>query len=112
MVVAQHLAAVVVHKDVAGAVISQVRDLHAVGVPNLFRLEGCIDGVHFNHRLRFLCLQFNDKAQQTEGGKSFDLIHLFLTVFTAVNLKAKTSAWFQMAASDFPKVHPSCRRMG
>lgn len=53
----QHLAIVVVDKNVAGAVVSEVRDLQAVGVSNFLWLEGCIDGIHFNHGFWFLCLQ-------------------------------------------------------
>lgn len=38
-----------VNEDVAGAVGFEVGDLEAVGVSDLLRLKGGVDGVHFDH---------------------------------------------------------------
>ncbi len=54
-----------VDKDVAGAVVFEVGDLHAVGVSYLLRLEGCIDGVHLNYSFGLLSLQ--EKGRNGRG---------------------------------------------
>lgn len=51
-----HLAVFVVDEDVPGAVVFQVGDLKAVGIPDLLRLEGGVDGVHLDHCFGLLCL--------------------------------------------------------
>lgn len=52
----QHLAIVMVDKDVAGAEVFEIGDLQAIGISYLFRLEGCIDCVHFDYCLGLLSL--------------------------------------------------------
>lgn len=60
------LAVVVVDKNVACAVVSQVRNLQAIGMSNFLWLEGCVDGVHFDHGFRFLCLPVEEWKQEKE----------------------------------------------
>lgn len=45
-----YLSVTVVDKDVPCAVVFQVGDLQAAGVPNLGRLEGGVEGLNFHHR--------------------------------------------------------------
>ena len=51
-----------VDEDVARAVVFEVGDLQAVGVSDLLRLEGGVDGVHFDHCFGLLSLR-------KEGGR-------------------------------------------
>lgn len=58
-----HLAVFVVDEDVPGAVVFQVGDLKAVGVPDLLRLEGGVDGVHLDHCFGLLCLLWSEESE-------------------------------------------------
>lgn len=46
-----------VHKDAAGAVVFEVGDLQAVGVPDLLGLEGGVDAVDLDDRFGLLRLR-------------------------------------------------------
>lgn len=46
-----------VHKDAAGAVVFEVGDLQAVGVPDLLGLEGRVDAIDLDYRFGLLRLR-------------------------------------------------------
>lgn len=57
MGVSQYFAVLMVDKDVAGPAVFDVGDLKAIRVPDLLRLECCVDAVHLHCRFGLLGLQ-------------------------------------------------------
>lgn len=76
--VCTYFAVFVVNEDVAGAVGFEVGDLEAVGVSDLLRLKGGVDGVHFDHGFGHFRLWHRQKSVRLNTCMDLAAVYLYI----------------------------------